>query len=166
MLIWDKANIPHKGWEYIGIEDLGEDKCSGEPITYERCEMCGNEKIRYVHILWHPDYDEEIRVGRICASKMTNDYVTPKAREKSLKNRVNRRKKFMEQKWTLNTNSNYTLRYKGYQITIAKSKFDTSWGVYIKDKKVWNYQGKKITDLDTARSIAFNLFDEIYESHH
>ena len=45
MLIWDKANIPHKGWEYIGIEDLGEDKCSGEPITYERCEMCGNDRL-------------------------------------------------------------------------------------------------------------------------
>ena len=96
---------------------------------------------------------------------MTDDYVTPKARENSLKNRVNRRKKFMEQKWTLSANSNYTLRYKGFLITIAKSKFDTSWGVYFKDKKVWNYQGKKITDFDTARSIAFNLFDEFYESH-
>ena len=33
MLIWDKANIPHKGWVYIGIEDLGEDEYSGDPNT-------------------------------------------------------------------------------------------------------------------------------------
>ena len=22
---WDKADIPHKGWQYVGMEDLGED---------------------------------------------------------------------------------------------------------------------------------------------
>lgn len=25
MLRWNKLDIPHKGWEYIGMEDLGED---------------------------------------------------------------------------------------------------------------------------------------------
>ena len=48
MIRWNKADIPHKGWKYIGIEDLGEDVYPGEEIRYEQCEMCGNEKIRYV----------------------------------------------------------------------------------------------------------------------
>ena len=43
---WDKPNIPHRGWEYIGMEDLGEDVYPGDPIPYEQCEMCGKEKIR------------------------------------------------------------------------------------------------------------------------
>ena len=47
---WDKPNIPHRGWEYIGMEDLGEDVYPGDPIPYEQCEMCGKEKIRYVHL--------------------------------------------------------------------------------------------------------------------
>ena len=60
---WDKAEIPHKGWQYIGVEDLGEHAEAGGLIDYEQCEMCGNERIRYVHLLEHPDYNGEIRVG-------------------------------------------------------------------------------------------------------
>ena len=47
---WDKKDIPHKGWIEIGMEDLGEEAEFGDEIQYEQCEMCGNEKIRYVHI--------------------------------------------------------------------------------------------------------------------
>lgn len=36
------------------MEDLGEG-LEGEEIEYEQCEMCGNEKIRYVHIMKHPE---------------------------------------------------------------------------------------------------------------
>ena len=50
---WDKADIPHKGWKYVGMEDLGEDVYPGDPIPYEQCEMCGKEKIRYVRIYVH-----------------------------------------------------------------------------------------------------------------
>ena len=47
---WNKADLPHKGLTEIGMEDLGEG-LEGEEIEYEQCEMCGNEKIRYVHIM-------------------------------------------------------------------------------------------------------------------
>lgn len=30
MTRWNKADVPHKGWKYIGIEDLGEDVYPGE----------------------------------------------------------------------------------------------------------------------------------------
>lgn len=74
---WNKVDLPHKGWTEIGMEDLGENTEFGEEIEYEQCEMCGNEKIRYVHIMKHPDVDGELHVGCICASKMTDDYVNP-----------------------------------------------------------------------------------------
>lgn len=45
----NKVDVPHKGWKHIGIEDLGEDVYPGEEIRYEQCEMCRNEKIRYVN---------------------------------------------------------------------------------------------------------------------
>ena len=64
MTRWNKANVPHKGWKHIGIEDLGEDAYPGEEIRYEQCEMCGYEKIRYVHILIHPDFDGELIEGQ------------------------------------------------------------------------------------------------------
>lgn len=115
MARWDKTNIPHKGWKCIGIEDLGEDLMPDEEVEYEQCEMCGNEKIRYVHLLEHPNHRGEIRVGCVCASKMMNDYVKPQELEKELKNRVNRKKNFMKQEWRYKSDTgNYTLRYNYY----------------------------------------------------
>ena len=75
MARWDKTGIPHKGWQHIGVEDLGEGISSGEEIPYEHCEMCGNERIRYVHILKHPDFPHELRVGCDCAEKLIIGYV-------------------------------------------------------------------------------------------
>lgn len=163
---WNKVDVPHKGWEYIGMEDLGEGIGPDNAMPYEQCEMCGKEKIRYVHLLRHPDFNGELRVGCECAAKMICDYETPRERERNLKNRVNRRNNFMKQKWHLKVETgNYTLHYKGDNITIMRSKFGPGWGVIFKGKTQWEYNGRKINDLETAKTVAFNLFDELHESH-
>ena len=57
-------------------------------------------------------------------------------------------------------------RYKGDYITIMKSKFGPGWGVIYKGEQPWEYNGRKIIDFATARTIAVNLFDELHESRH
>ena len=163
---WSTAGIPHKGWKHVGMEDLGENAMPGDDIQYEQCEMCGNEKIRYVHLLTHTDYPDELRVGCVCASKMTNDYVNPLEREKDLRNRANRRRNFFRREWNYKPDTgNYTLKYKGENITIMRSKFGSGWGVIFRGVRRWEYGGHKIRDLATAKNVAFNLFDELYEPH-
>ena len=84
---WDKKDIPHKGWIEIGMEDLGEEAEFGDEIQYEQCEMCGNEKIRYVHIMKHLEFLGELR------------------------NRVQRKKNFMKREWRqVIKTGNYTLK--------------------------------------------------------
>lgn len=158
---WNKQDIPHKGWEYVGMEDLGEDPFPGEEIQYEQCEMCGNEKIRYVHILRHPEVRDEFRVGCDCASKLTENYSDPERNERDLRNRTNRRKNFLKQQWR-RTDKGFTLRYKGENITIVMSKYAT-WGVVFHGEWRWDYHGKKMNDIDTAKLVAFDLFDELHE---
>ena len=51
------------------------------------------------------------------------------------------------------------MRYKGENITIVMSKYLT-WGVVWR----WDYHGKKMNDFDTAKLVAFDLFDELHES--
>ena len=46
MNLWDQPNIPHKGWSYVGIVDLGEECSYDEEVEYEQCQMCGKERIR------------------------------------------------------------------------------------------------------------------------
>lgn len=70
----------------LDVIDLAEYATPGEPIPYEQCEMCGNEKIRYAHVMIHPEYPEEIHVGCVCAEKMTDDYDTPRKRETAVRN--------------------------------------------------------------------------------
>ncbi|MBO5376982.1 MAG: hypothetical protein J6A41_01185 [Ruminiclostridium sp.] len=160
---WNKEGIPHKGWKYVDVIDLGEGLLPGEQIEYESCEMCGQERIRYVHILSHPDVEDAIHVGCDCAAQMLNDYVNPTERERNLRNKLKRRENFMRREWTRKDNTgNYTLRYKGENITIVKSKYG-SWGVVFREEWCWKYRGEKIHDINTAKLVAFELFDELYE---
>jgi len=167
MARWDKEGLPHKGWEYVGMEDLGEDAYGNEEIEYEQCEMCGHEKIRYMHLLRHPEIRGEIRVGCVCAEKLIQDYNTPKENEHKIKNRTNRRKNFLNREWRyILSTGNYTLRYKGENITIMKSKYGPGWGVIFQGEQQWKYHNRKIEDFDTAKVVAFNLFDDLHESYH
>ncbi len=66
--------VPHKGWHCVDVIDLRADGESADETDYATCQMCGNEKIRYVHIMEHPDLDENFDVGCVCAEKMSGDY--------------------------------------------------------------------------------------------
>lgn len=99
MARWSQEGIPHKGWRYVDVEDIFEGLSGDDERVYEQCQMCRNERIRYVHILTHPEFDSEIRVGCDCAAKMTDNYVNPQQRERDLKNRLNRKKNFAKQDW-------------------------------------------------------------------
>ena len=57
----------------------------------------------------------------------------------------------------------YTLRYRGERITIMKSKFGSGWGVMFHKESRWEYKGRKIRDLETAKLVAFEMFDELHE---
>lgn len=161
MARWDNPGIPHKGWILVGCVDLGEDTYGDNEIEYETCEMCHNERIRYVHILKHPDYPGEIRVGCDCACKMTEDYVTHPEDERKLRNRASRKRNFIKQEWTKNLNGNWILRYKGDRITAIERNGE--YGFVYHNHWVWDYKGRKIHDLETLKLAAFDVFDNEYE---
>ena len=71
---WDQPGVPHKGWRCVDVVDLRADGESADETDYATCQMCCNEKIRYVHIMEHPDLDENFEVGCVCAEKMSDDY--------------------------------------------------------------------------------------------
>ena len=94
---------------------------------------------------------------------MLQDYTNPAEREKDLKNKLKRRENFIRRDWRYKEDTgNYTLRYKGKIITIMKSKFGVGFGVIFRGEQHWKYRGEKIRDLETAKLVAFELFDEIH----
>jgi len=124
--------------------------------------MCGKERIRYVHIMRHNEFGE-LRVGCGCAAKMEEDYDNPRTRDDEARKKAARRSNFIKRDWRRNENGNYTLRYKGDNITIMKNKFGPGFGVIYKGKPIWEYKGRRNMDLDTAKRAAFDLFDSLHE---
>lgn len=160
MDLWNKEGIPHKGWRCIDVEDLAEglDELDAEERKdyYETCEMCNHEGIRYVHIMEHPEYNEHLRVGCSCAERMEDDYVTPQLREKNLHKKFGRLKTFKKKNWVQNSNGNFTLKFKGYFITIMPSKYKKGeYGIIFRKKQYWKYES-----LEKAKRAAFDIIDE------
>lgn len=153
---WDKPGIPHKGWELIDVEDIREAGQSEYDTHYEQCMICGNEKIRYVHILEHPEIEQQYRVGCICAEKLTNDYVNPRKRENYLKNKAERKKTWIKRDWRVSIKGNRYMNIDKHNVGIIrldnkkyKCRIDSKFGSIcydtLKEAKIGLFN--KIEDL-------------------
>lgn len=112
--LWNKPNIPHRGWRYIEILDFEK--------NYQICMMCDNEKIRYIHVLEHQSYPTYLHVSCVCAEKLTEDYINPKLKEKEKKQQSARYNSYFKKEWKTTVNNNYTLTFKGDKLLIYKEK--------------------------------------------
>lgn len=79
--------------------------------------MCGNETVRYIHIVTHAA-GHELRVGCICAGKLSDDYEGARARERDLVNRSARREKWLSRRWRVSAKGNSYLKAKGHRVVI------------------------------------------------
>lgn len=149
---WKQQGIPHKGWTLVDVIDVREDGQAELETDYETCMMCGNEKIRYVHIVEHTEVGEEFRVGCTCAEKMTNDYLNPERRERELRNRANRRINWTKKDWKRSKNGNHFLNIEEHHLLIYRDKKTNKYKV-----KIGVTFGKKTFDtLEKAKIAAFN----------
>jgi hypothetical protein len=149
---WKQQGVPHKGWTLTDVIDVREDGQSEYETDYETCMMCGNEKIRYVHLVTHEEISEEYRVGCVCAEKMTNDYINPKKREKELRNRTNRRVNLVKKDWRRSPNGNHYINYEKHHLLIYKDKKTNKYKVKVGEK----FGNKTFNTLEQAKIAAFN----------
>lgn len=107
---WSQAGVPKKGWSCIGIEDLGEPSA--------QCEMCEDKKIRYVHLMEHPNYPEALECGCVCAGEMEEDYSGAQKREADVKNAARRRSRWLARKWKISQSGNHYVKTDGFHIVV------------------------------------------------
>lgn len=150
---WNQVGIPHKGWACIDVIDLRANGESADEADYATCQMCGNEKIRYVHIMEHPDLEEQFEVGCVCAEKMSDDYNGPQVRENRLRNRAARRTRWLHRRWRISAKGNSFLNVEGYNLVVYPTK-TTRWGY-----KIGNRFGlKAYTTVDESKLALFDEF--------
>lgn len=156
---WNQQGIPHKGWELECVEDIREDGQSVDETEYESCMMCGNERIRYVHVVSHIEVAEIFRVGCVCAMKMTDDYINPEKREKELRNKANRRVSWTQKQWKVSKSGNQYLNIQGHHLLIYRDKKTGRYKVKIDDV----FGNKSFETLKKAKVAAFNGMEYMKE---
>jgi hypothetical protein len=150
---WDQSGTPHKGWLCVDVIDLRSDGEPADETDYAICQMCGNEKIRYVHVMKHSNFEEQLNVGCVCAEKMSGDYVGPKRRETKLQNRSIRRTRWLTRKWRVSGKGNSFLNVDGYNIGVHQNKTGR-WGYRINDR----FSTKTHPSKDEAKLALFDEF--------
>lgn len=156
---WRQQGVPHKGWTLVDVIDIRDDGQSEFETDYETCMMCGNEKIRYIHIVEHAEVREEFRVGCTCAEKMTNDYFNPQERERALRNKANRRVNWTRKQWKTSKNGNLYLNIEEMHLLIYKDKKINKYRVKIGE----TFGNKSFSNLQEAKIAAFNGMEYLKE---
>jgi len=113
--LWKRSDVPHDGWSCIDIIDLG------EPNGI--CRMCGHQIIRYVHVMFHPNYPKRIGAGCICAGRMEGNPEAARERENAFKNRQSRLETFLNHPLKRSRNGNEYFKYHNEIITLFRDKF-------------------------------------------
>lgn len=148
--LWEKKGVPQRGWSLVESTDLG------EPIA--TCEMCDNERVRFIHVMRHPDHKGDLGVGCVCAEKMTDDYVGPRLREAKMRNRASRRLRWLTRTWRVSSKGNDYLNVDGINVTvypIRQGSRHGRWGYKINDK----FSSRSFLSEDDAKLAAF---DELF----
>jgi hypothetical protein len=145
---WSEKNIPHNGWTCSDVEDLGE--------VSDICEMCESQHIRYVHIMTHPSYPEELRVGCVCAGNMEENLAHARKREDFMKSRVGKRKRWLSRKWKISNNGNQYLDVDGFHIVIFEKYGKLTGLVKNTDGSIERYSQKK---YDNEKQLKLACFD-------
>ena len=149
---WSAAGIPHKGWSCTHVDDLGE--------PTQICDMCEASQVRYVHYMKHPKLEKEFAVGRVCASHMEGNYTAANAREKMMRNRAVKKKRWLTRKWKTSNKGNPFIKDDGYVVSIFPK--DKGWCYSMKvdgsDKPIYSKA------YDSEEQAKFAAFDHITKS--
>lgn len=156
--LWNKPDIPHKGWTCSDVFDVRANDEPPDEVNYETCEMCGNERIRFVHLMRHPEHPTELRVGCQCAEKMSGDYVTPKEREKGLRSRAARREKWLTRKWKMSRKGHPWLKAGDFHIVVcSEGQNPIHYRLFINERR-----GQRLYPSEnTAKLAAFDAIEKM-----
>jgi hypothetical protein len=145
---WSQAGVPHRGWQCVDIEDLGEPQVE--------CEMCESQTIRYVHHMEHPVYPDALEVGCICAGHMEGDVAAARTREASMKSRAGKRKRWLTRKWRISAKGNPWLRAGGYRITVYERSGGWAATVSAEDNSLVQHSRRNYKIQNQAKLAAFD----------
>lgn len=150
---WGKKGVPHKGWECVEIEDLG----APEAI----CEMCEAQEIRYAHHMQHSSYPDTLVVGCVCAGHMEGNLAAAQSRDKGMRSRFGKRKRWLSRQWKVSKKGNDWLESDGYRVVVYRK--GPGWGATVSaiDESYLQHSRRAFPSADQAKLAAFDLVTKL-----
>jgi len=155
---WDQEGTPHKGWTCVDVIDLRAEGQSAEETDYAVCQMCGNERIRHIHVMTHPEVHDSFEVGCICAEKMSDDYDGPRKREAKLKSRAATRARWLTRKWRISSKGSHFLNIDEHNLGV----YQIAGGRW----KCWLNQKRGTLIYSTCDEAKLGLFNAFWRAVH
>lgn len=148
--------MPMSGWRFRAFEDLGEDhRC--------RCQACRRQKMRYAHVLEHPDWPEPIRVGCVCAGRLEGDLKRARLREQAFRLDERRRARWPVMRTWRRRGPHLFMRHMDWDVHLIEGEnWSGSVRHLIKDYETFLPGG--IEDGEDARMMTFDLILEAESS--
>ncbi len=148
-----ELGAPLDGWSCVGMQDY-------EDASFI-CELCGCDKVRYVHEMKNDNYHKHLYVGCICAGIMEDDIIAAQARDSILRNRARRKRYFPKRNWHTAFNGDLFVKYHDKNIFIHQ--FGKYYSSCVDGQWIYRYKGKGIVDFTSACYAAFDLADPVGE---
>ena len=148
-----ELGAPLENWYCVYVNDFGDDSF--------KCELCGCNQVRYIHIMAHKEYEKTICVGCICAGIMEGDILAAKERDEKAKRRSQRKSHYLKKKWSETDEDVWAVKYKKRTIRISRNYFYGREFFKI-DMDGEQYQWKdnrRMTSFLTAQHYVFDIVE-------
>jgi hypothetical protein len=141
--------VPREGWSCVEIEDLGRQSAI--------CEMCEDQKIRFVHHMQHENYPRILLVGNRCAGHMEQDDVSAEARTKKMRSRASTRKNWLKRTWKISEAGNEYVTSHGHRVVIRRKGKLWTATIAVGDGSYVRHLHRVFKTSDDAKLAAFDL---------
>ncbi len=148
-----ELDAPLENWSCVEVVD-------GETADFI-CELCGCDKVRYIHVMAHEDYVGVLRVGCVCAGYMEGDLIAARARDEAAKKKSSRRANFRKKTWTEVNENTWAVKYKQRSVQIERDAFRGRdfYKISIDTDQYQWWDNRRIETLEDAKLCVFELID-------
>lgn len=154
---WGDPTTPKDGWMCEEIRDLAPDDGTPFEEYHAVCEMCERKRIRYQHLMTHPEWPGHVHAGVVCAGKMENNEAAAKRREKEARNRSGRRRRWPSLRaWEKSGQGNHHISRDGIHILVFRRR-NGQWGIRVRCEHtgVEKWGKKQFSTLTQAKLRSF-----------
>lgn len=149
----EALGAPHSGWICEDVEIM-------KDATFT-CDLCGYDRIKYVHIMIHPQWNGEFRVGCVCDGTMSGNMLAAQERDDAAKRKESRKRAFLKKQWVEHQAGFMVLPKTRRTITAETDSFRGRefYKVIVGGEPYQWWENRRIETLEAAKAVVFEVLE-------